>query len=391
MSSADPAPLEQSTFRLGHRPWLDGVRGAAILIVLLGHFKFVTGGFLGVDLFFVLSGFLITTLLLEEWERDGRISLRRFYLRRALRLVPALAALLVVGIAFTHFFRPPEEAAVFRDEVLVVACYIANWTNLHNTPLPVLGHAWSLSLEEQFYIVWPLVLCVLLRTRSRRAVCLCVFAGILAACALRFAMYVDYRAAGKPHDGLMRMYLGLDTRADALLTGCLIGALAVWGHLPKWRAVRFAVAVAATATAAWVSVLITTQHMGKPLFYQGLFTLVAFGFGSVIVHLLVNPARVWRWVLESPPLVGLGRISYGLYLVHVPLIFWLADGRVGPAYPATTLGVALACVGAALISFYLIERPFLRLKSRFQHDAGTSAAPATPDAPAEPAPARRAA
>jgi peptidoglycan/LPS O-acetylase OafA/YrhL len=201
-------------------------------------------------------------------------------------------------------------------------------------------------------------------------------------------MYVDYRAAGKPHDGLMRMYLGLDTRADALLVGCLIGALAVWGRLPKGRLVRFAIAVAATATAVWVGTLVTTQHMGKPLFYQGLFTLVAFGFGSVVVHLLVNPARVWRRVLEFPPLVGLGRISYGLYLVHVPLIFWLADGRVGAAYPATTLGVALATLAAALLSFYLIERPFLRLKSRFGHAAAASAIPV---APSEPLPARRAA
>jgi peptidoglycan/LPS O-acetylase OafA/YrhL len=388
MSSADPVPLEQSAFRLGHRPWLDGVRGAAILIVLLEHFRFVTGGFLGVDLFFVLSGFLITTLLLEEWERGGRISLRRFYLRRALRLVPTLAALILFGLAFTHFFRSPEEAAVFRREALVVACYVANWTNLHNTPLPTLGHAWSLSLEEQFYIVWPLLLCVLLRTRSRRAVVLCVFAGILASCALRFAMYVEYRAAGKPHAELMRMYLGLDTRADALLTGCLIGALAVWGRLPNGRLARFAIAVAATASAVWVGVLVATHHMGKPLFYQGMFTLVAFGFGSVIVHLLVNPARVWRRVLEFPPLVGLGRISYGLYLVHVPVIFWMSGGKVGPAHPAETLGAVLATLGAALVSFYLIERPFLRLKSRFGHAAGASTAPAPS---AEPVPARRAA
>jgi peptidoglycan/LPS O-acetylase OafA/YrhL len=360
-----PAP-EPSAFRLGHRPWLDGLRGIAILIVLLGHFQLVPGGFLGVDLFFVLSGFLITTLLVEEWERTKAINLRQFYLRRALRLAPALAAVILFGLAFTNFCRSPEEAAQFRREAVVVGCHLANWPQLHDTPLPVLGHAWSLSLEEQFYVLWPLALCLLLRTHSRRAVCLCVVAGIAGSCALRLALHQEFRAAGKSLEALARMYQGLDTRADALLTGCLIGLVAVWQRLPRGRTARSAVAGAAAATAVGVSYLVATQHLGKPLFYDGLFTLLAFGFGSIIVHLLVNPARVWRGVLEFAPLIGLGRISYGLYLVHAPVIHWLANGKVGSAYPATTAAAAATTLAAALLLFYLVERPFLRLKARLR-------------------------
>lgn len=378
MRAADPAPNEP--FRLGHRPWLDGLRGVAVLIVLAGHLHLVPGGFIGVDLFLVLSGFLITALLAEERERTGAIGLKHFYLRRALRLAPALVVVVAVSLAFAHLFRSAEEAAVARREALIVGCHIANWPKLYDGPLPALGHTWSLALEEQFYAIWPLLLCAVLRFGSRRGACLLVLAGIAGSCAWRFALHREYRAAGRTALDVGRMYMGLDTRADALLVGCLIGLLAVWGRLPRNRTARLAVGVAATATAVWVARLVATQHLGKPQFYDGQFTLLALALAAVVVHPLVNPAPLWRRVLELPPLVALGRISYGLYLVHIPVIHWVVNDEVGPAHPRTTAVAAGATLGAALLLFYLVERPFLRLKSRLRPDQGAAPARAEPPA-----------
>ena len=145
-----------------YRRWLDGLRGVAILAVLAYHFYLLPGGFLGVDIFFVLSGFLITSLLADEWRRWGSISLSLFYLRRALRLLPAFWVLLLVyGLA--GLGRPAAEAAARGKEIALAACYVANWPAIHQTPMPIVGHSWSLAVEEQFYIIWPLVFYSLLR------------------------------------------------------------------------------------------------------------------------------------------------------------------------------------------------------------------------------------
>src|SRR5579885_2477102 len=157
MASPRPDNDPPGGFHLGYRPWLDGLRGLAILAVFVYHLQLITGGFLGVDVFFVLSGFLITSLLLEEWQRRGTISFPRFYMRRALRLLPAFFAFLLACFVYIVIFRP-DEVAAFRKEALVAACYVSNWPTLHQVPMPTLGHAWSLSLEEQFYFLWPLLL-----------------------------------------------------------------------------------------------------------------------------------------------------------------------------------------------------------------------------------------
>src|SRR5262249_10912041 len=148
-------PGPASFHRLGYRRWLDGLRGLAILLVLAFHFGCLAGGSLGVDVFFVLSGFLITTLLVEEWQGRGSIGLKHFYLRRGLRLLPAFLALLLICLACTFFAENAAEAAAGRKEVWVAGCYVSNWPELHRTSMPTLGHTWSLSVEEQFYLLWP--------------------------------------------------------------------------------------------------------------------------------------------------------------------------------------------------------------------------------------------
>src|SRR6266700_848849 len=164
-NALDPRDMVGRTnhFHLGYRRWLDGLRGLAILMVLAFHLGFVPGGFLGVDVFFVLSGFLITTLLAEEWQARGSISLKHFYLRRALRLLPALAVLLTVCALAKLLTRPWSETVAFGKEIVGVAGYLANWPSLHGVPMRTLGYTWSLSVEEQFYLLWPILFLGMLR------------------------------------------------------------------------------------------------------------------------------------------------------------------------------------------------------------------------------------
>ncbi len=367
LRTTDSAPA----FRLGYQRWLDGLRGVAIVAVLGGHLSLLTGGFLGVDVFFVLSGFLITTLLAEEWGKYGSISFKRFYLRRALRLLPALFALLLICGGVALFAKSGTAAKALGQEILVTLCYLANWPALHGVFMPTLGHTWSLSLEEQFYIIWPVLLFVMLRLGlPRGGIILLVGAGILASAGLRAYLYSRHPF----HDpewqrNIWRLYLGLDTRADALLVGCLVGLLAAWNLLPKSRTFQIGAGAAAWASAiALVYMMIHSRHASHKL-YLGLFTVVALMVGIILVHQLVAPSRIVSWVLESAPLVGMGRISYAVYLCHIPLIEWLAPNQVGWRYPVTSLLVAAASIAAATLSYYLVERPCLRLKHRLKAPA----------------------
>ncbi len=389
MASPRPDNDPPGGFHLGYRPWLDGLRGLAILAVFVYHLQLITGGFLGVDVFFVLSGFLITSLLLEEWQRRGTISFPRFYMRRALRLLPAFFAFLLACFVYIVIFRP-DEVAAFRKEALVAACYVSNWPTLHQVPMPTLGHAWSLSLEEQFYFLWPLLLYVMLRLNlRRRTILLLVVGGILASATLRCVLYELYAVPRLGNAGyLMRVYAGLDTRADALLVGCLVALLAAWGLLPRSRRFVLLTGAATPICVAVIVHLMRTTHMGKPQFYYGLFTAVALMVAVVVVRLLSAPSRVAFAVLEFRPLVYLGRISYTLYLVNSPIIGWFGWRRLGWSHPVETLEVGGLCLAAAVALSHGVERPFLRLKHHFQ--APASARPASAK-PLPTAPASRAA
>lgn len=364
---------EERGFHLGYRRWLDGLRGVAVLAVLAYHFGLASGGFLGVDLFFVLSGFLITTILVEEWQKRGTVRLGQFYLRRGLRLLPAFLALLLVGYLAIRLFRPGQ-TATYTGEMMVAGCYLANWPTLHNTDMPSLGHTWSLSLEEQFYLIWPVLLYFMLRLGlSRRRILLLVACGIVASASHRLVLHRLYRASGEPNlTTVLRMYTGLDTRADALLVGCLVGLLAVWNLLPASR--RFlagikTASILATAVLGWL-ILNRTIHFGKPQLHEGGYTLVALLGGVLIVRMLLAPSRIGTRILEWSPLVFVGRLSYSLYLVHIPVIYWLKPAGLGWAYPGQTLLVGVLCLAASLVSYYGVELPFLRLKHRLS-EAGS--------------------
>jgi peptidoglycan/LPS O-acetylase OafA/YrhL len=348
---------------LGYQPVLDGLRGVAILLVLGVNslMGFLPGGFVGVDIFFVLSGFLITTLLVEEWTRSGTISLKRFYARRALRLLPALFLLLVASCAYAALFQSHETAAVTCREAIWVLFYFANWMLTIEHAVGSLDHAWSLSVEEQFYFVWPVVLLSLLRLGVRRERVLLLLALlIIGSAAWRAALW---------HSGAhyLRLYYGSDARADALLIGCVLGLLFSWNLLPTVAGARVARRASALVAIVFLAIIALWVPHDSAFLYAGGFTLIALSAAAVLAGALGSRSE---GILGSPVLVWIGRISYSLYLWHYPVFHVLRVERFDSFGWSPMLVQALrftAAFVAACASFYLVERPFLRLKRRFGH------------------------
>lgn len=374
---------------LGHRPALDGLRGLAVFAVMFfhGYGDVIPGGFIGVDVFFVLSGFLITTLLLQEHRRTGAIDLRQFYLRRVLRLLPAVLALLVVCWGVAMLYGSAADRVTLRRDTISTLLYYHNWRLTGAGPLTgfALRPLWSLSLEEQFYFVWPVLLSGLLALGSRRS----VLAGatlllILIPTALRVT-------ASQPATIWIRLYHGSFTRADALGWGCLLGILFSAGYQPRSAAFRLGLRFAAWAAAAClVYAFFRFDVRDSALYYTGM-TALGSATMVLIAALLWSPPPVIEGLLVSRPLRWLGMISYGAYLWNHPVIFSsgvirtnLYAALVGtklkalvsladllPRYPkASQLALTISfSILAGGLSFFLVERPFLRLKGRLRKRA----------------------
>lgn len=357
---------DSTPFRLPHLAALDGLRGVAILTVMFFHATLYRGpsprgGFLGVDLFFVLSGFLITALLMQEWQRAGGVALGAFYARRALRLLPALFAVIAVVLLVPGVFY--QAARPWREAGLA-ALHTTNWIMAFGGNVGFFDHTWSLTIEEQFYLLWPPLLVLLLTLRVRRPVILAVVAiGILVPTWLRFEMWHGLSS-------VKRLYYGLDTRFDALLIGCLVALVASWDLIPRSRRVLNTIRAAATVSAVVLAVCVATMVEESRLTYQGLGSLALVACACLVLHVVYCPTRLSRLLLENRPLVWVGRISYGLYLWHFPIFNGMLNptrmAKVGITGPTLlTVRFAVAFLIAAL-SFALIERPFLRLKRRFE-------------------------
>jgi peptidoglycan/LPS O-acetylase OafA/YrhL len=368
-------------WRLGYRPQLDGVRGLAVLVVVAFHTPLraaIPGGFLGVDLFFVLSGFLITVLLAEEHRDAGRIRPLRFFARRMVRLLPALLVLL----AFCSFLAlgcrsPAKSYSLFRS-VLLTLTYSANWYWVFDAPLHYLAHTWSLALEEQFYLLWPFALMALLRCRSRPISLALVGMGIAAAALLRAAVW-EGPATFSHHPATTCLAM----RADALLAGCSLGLMAVWGWLTHGRSPLLRCCNASAAL--FLLTVVLTIPSGDVGLYRGGFTLVALAAAFWLAGVVQDPPRLLCW----SPLTWIGRLSYGIYLWHYPL-FALVPGwlrKLGVGSPGGVLvwsaEVALT-LGAAAASYYGVERPI----RRWGCAAKPRVAASTPRSPGSAAPSR---
>ncbi len=383
-AGAYPGPAEGG---LGYMPALDGVRALAVLGVMAYHggIPWLGGGFLGVDAFFVLSGFLITSLLVEEWRRHRTIALGAFWSRRARRLLPALLLMLVFVACYAAFVATPGTYPGLRLDALSTLFYVANWhfilvgANYFNqTGLPSpLTHTWSLAIEEQFYVVWPLVVVAVLglfRRRLRRG--LRVLLGLCAAGAAASAVEMAY-LFGRG-SSLTRLYYGTDTHAQCLLAGAALAC--AFGLLAERRG-PVPAGAAGSGDPAWVASSTRMRHLlavvgllglaggalawwhlsgDDPLLYRGGFLLVAAATAAVLVSVVGAPVGPVSRLLSVRPLRFLGRISYGMYLWHYPLFVWI-DGAHTGLTGYSLFGVeAAATLVVATLSFYLVERPIRR-------------------------------
>jgi peptidoglycan/LPS O-acetylase OafA/YrhL len=350
---------------MAHLPALDGLRGLAVIGVLLFHsgFEWARGGFLGVSTFFTLSGFLITNLLVREWDASGSIRLGGFWTRRFRRLLPAA----VITIAFTGliFWRlgSPEQVQNLRLDMLGALGYVANWRfyfagtsygSLFAAPSP-LQHFWSLAIEEQFYVFFPPIVIVLMRSGGRRVLAAAVTVATMISVVLCVALRTNTD----------RVYYGTDTRAAELLLGVL---LAIWwsgrsrrdpqrlnSDISERSTIVDAAGLVGLAVMffAWYRVSETSLWLAKggfPLYALSTTAIVLAATRSGVVTAILSN-RFLRWA---------GLISYGLYLYHWPVFLVLDDSRVGWApWPLFALRMVVT-VSIALISYRLLEMPVRR-------------------------------
>ncbi len=415
-----PPPTQQrAAAGLCYQRSLDGMRAIAITLVVLFHYPFargnafrffndqpVHGGFLGVDVFFVLSGFLITSLLLEEKSRHGAISLRAFYARRALRLLPAFAVLFVFAVACYFVLSPSDSARPHASGLLGMLFYLANWVQIWNRDAlgGVFGHTWSLAIEEQFYLVFPVVALLALRTRGRRVtLAIVVLAGALAAAGWR-ALYwhhttatrsfIDYymQFTGRPLPATNpvrlwdRWYFGSDMRADALLVGCL-AAIVLSAIRPRLTE-RSRAALQVTGIVAFVvgglviarAVVVISGWLPQ----WGLLVLEVCVGVATMSFVVASRANPLARVLSLGPLVWIGRRSYAIYLFHTSVLFLLPRSRTHLPPPLQLVFILVVIGGVAEVSWRVVEQPFLRRKRRFERRApGPSAAPVLAAAPGD--------
>jgi peptidoglycan/LPS O-acetylase OafA/YrhL len=363
----------------GRWPALDGLRGLAVLAVMLYHARvpFARGGHVGVDVFFVLSGFLITTLLLRELD-SGRVDFMAFYVRRALRLLPALlvfvivSCLVVVVIGPSVYTEPTVRGAPF------VLAYLANvhqalgW---NGGRLGMFDATWSLAMEEQFYLVWPAVLTGLVALARRRRD---HAAAALLALALVTGLYRLWAVSSGV--GWERLYYGPDARADGLLAGC---ALALFLASPAARSPRWLPAAGA-GSLGLLAFAASRYPTDDPFLYWDLgFTVVALAAALLVWTAISRSVPFLEAVLCWRPLRATGQISYGLYLWHFLIVFSFgaAGAWAWPWWVAAPLLIGLSYAAAAL-SFALVERRFLRLKRDWAPGRGSGSADPSTVAPA---------
>ncbi|MGH2634421.1 MAG: acyltransferase family protein [Tepidiformaceae bacterium] len=348
--------------RMPYLPGLDGMRAIAVAAVLFYHagMGWLPGGYLGVEVFFVISGYLITALLLTEWENNGRIDLPGFWLRRARRLLPAVGALLIAVLVISLLFLP-DQIARLREDALAATFYVTNWHLIfsHQPYFETIGrpsllqHLWSLAVEEQFYILWPPIFLVLVRLLPKRGAAATI---ALAALGSTLLMALLYRTG----TDTSRLYYGTDTRASGLLAGAALAFLWAPWKASVYDGRRTASWIEAAGFGGLIALGVFFWRMGEasPLLYQGGFALVSLSTLLVITATVHPRARLLPKLLGGPVLTWLGTRSYGIYVWHYPIFMLTRPGIDipidGPLALVLRIGGTLA---VAEISYRCIERP----------------------------------
>ena len=332
-----------------HIPALDGLRAVAVAMVVLFHTVGLPGGYLGVDIFFVLSGFLITTLLIDEHRETGTIRIANFYIRRAFRLMPCLW--LMVAAVFV-FALLTDLAALFhtnRTTSLAALLYVENWLLI---AFPRLGgnifqHTWSLAIEEQFYLIWAPVLYLLLRRLGPNRLAGFLSAALILSIAWRAALWISGAS-------FLRVLLGSDTRSDELIAGALLAALYAAGRLDPLRQFISGLSVAGAAAIVFAAALSVQGTSAAIVLWE---PVCMFSSVAIIARIVLEGSVHGLFAcLAWSPLLYIGSISYGIYLWHDPLNWALSAS----AYAESSLARLLVAGGGglclAVISFELVEK-----------------------------------
>ena len=326
-----------------YRPEVDGLRAIAVLAVVLFHAGIGAAGFVGVDVFFVISGFLITSLLLREWNATGAIDLPAFYARRVRRIVPAVTLVIACVLVAARWLLPGDAQSHTAFSAGAASVFVANvffqyasggYFDMAAAEMPLL-HLWSLSVEEQFYLLWPAILIVVLRYRPTWLKATVAMLG-LASLGLAFALEAAQSQAA---------FYSMPARFWELAAGGLVAAL------PARAAPRWLLPVALTgvvAACAW--------PLGA---YTGLAPLPAVLAATALVFAVHGGAR--NAVLASTPMVGVGRVSYSLYLWHWPLLAFYRATSIGEGVLSEKLALCVLALGLSLLSWRFVEQPFRRM------------------------------
>jgi peptidoglycan/LPS O-acetylase OafA/YrhL len=350
----------QQQVSLAHHRGLDGLRGVAVILVIIFHsgLSWLPGGFLGVSVFFTLSGFLITSLLINECENSGRINLKAFWGRRLRRLAPASLVVIAGVVGLASWLSTSIEASRIKGDAISATLYFSNWRFIYSghsygelfaTPSP-LQHLWSLSIEEQLYVVVPVLIAGLFAVGLRRRAIGYVFLVAVAGSTIA-TMFTNSHEL---------IYYGTHTRAAELLLGsalaCLFGQ-----RIEKLAANKVKpFSVLYIVPVVGVVVLSRFSSVDSPWVYSG--ALTAFAGLSVICLIAAIQTGPVRSMLSWSPLVRAGEVSYGLYLIHWPVIVWLNSERVD-LQPTALFGVqVIVTVILTLVSYWLIEQPIRRRK-----------------------------
>lgn len=354
---------------MGYLPGLDGIRALAVLGVMLYHadLPWMPGGFLGVDVFFVLSGFLITSLILEEFDRRGKIDFKTFYIRRARRLLPALLLMLaVVGVAAAFFYR--DAAPAFRTDAIASLFYVNNWWYIAADQSyfefigrpPLLKHLWSLSIEEQFYLIWPAITLVALKFGKRRAVLITALVGAIASTIWMAVLSVSngFPELADPS----RAYFGTDSHIMGLLIGAALATVWRPGRLPTKLVPGAKILLTAIGVASLLAVIWVFWQVGEfsGFLYRGGFLLFAV-LVAVLVAMASHPGSPFGAMLGTQPWRYIGQRSYGLYLWHWPIFMVTRpDLDIGlDGLPLLILRFGLT-FGVAELSYRYVEMPIRR-------------------------------
>lgn len=343
------------SYRLGYVPSLDGLRGFLTLPVMLTHtnLAWFPGGAISMDGFFVLSGYLITSLLIAEERQHGSVDIPKFYRRRLRRLYPGLLGMVLPVLLVSAIF--PVTYPMSIAEAAVALAYLRDYSELLITAAPMVlsAHLWSLAVEEQFYLVWPLIFLIVVRRLgvSRRAVCGLLAVALIVAVTRAYLTY-----AGLPL--VTHIYYVFHLRADALLIGCSLAFVMSFCDIPRhpgvWAFLRW---LAPVSLALYGMTYFTIGHI-VPIYFYAVSNLVALGTACLIPVLVHGSGNPVKRLFESRFMVFCGRISYGLYLWHWPIFVILIYQWDAPA--ALKIPVAWALVFIiATASYEFLERRFI--------------------------------